>query len=70
MYLNHDIDLHHTPTPHNERNPVMYFNHDVYLHRQLVNDRQEALRRAARDTRLLRQVRRDRRLRHRIGPAR
>lgn len=48
----------------------MYYQHDVYLHRQLVNDRQEALRRAARDTRLFRQVRRDRRLRHRVGPAR
>ena len=48
----------------------MYFQHDSNLHPQLVNDRQEALRRAARDTRLLRQVRRDRRLRHRVGPAR
>ena len=48
----------------------MYFHPDTNVHRQLVNDRQEALRRAARDTRLLRQVRRDRRLRHRVGPAR
>lgn len=48
----------------------MYFQHDVLLHRQLVDDRHEALRRAARDTRLLRQARRDRRLRNRVGPAR
>ena len=48
----------------------MYHHHDVYVHRQLVDDRQEALRRAARDTRLLRQARRDRRLRHRAGPSR
>lgn len=48
----------------------MYFTHDPHLHRQFVHDRQEALRQAARDTRLLRQARRDRRLRHRAGPAR
>lgn len=48
----------------------MYSHPDNRLHRQLVDDRQEALRRAARDTRLLRQVRRDRRLRHQVGPAR
>lgn len=47
----------------------MYFQH-THAHRQLVDDRQEALRRAARDTRLLRQARRDRRLRHRSGPSR
>lgn len=45
------------------------FQHDASAHRRLVEDRQEALRRAARDTRLLRQARRDRRLRHRVGPA-
>jgi hypothetical protein len=48
----------------------VYYHHDITLHRQLVDDRQQALRRAARDTRLLRQARRDRRLRNRVGPAR
>lgn len=47
----------------------MYF-HQPHVHHQLVNERQEALRRAARDTRLLRQARRDRRLRNRSGPSR
>lgn len=48
----------------------MYFQTDTDLHRRLVDDRQEALRRAARDTRLLRQARRDRRQRQRGGPGR
>lgn len=52
----------------------MYFHPDTHpdirVHHRLIDDRQEALRRAARDTRLLRQARRDRRLRHRVGPAR
>lgn len=47
----------------------MYFQH-TDVHRQIVTQRQEALRRAARDTRLLRQARRDRRLRHRSDPPR